>query len=63
MSTRPETKKSLQKLFYAKWNLPKAADHANLSVKEMKIIFNEYCVLNPPTYVPVDQVSISEPDS
>lgn len=51
MSTRPETKESLQKLFSAEWNLPKAAENANLSNKEMKIIFNEFCALNPPTYM------------
>lgn len=57
MSTRPETKESLQKLFTAEWNLPKAAENANLSNKEMKIIFNEFCALNPPNYVPEHNVS------
>jgi len=47
---RPETRKSLEMLFEAKWNLPKAAKNANLTYKEMKIIFNEYCVFHPPTY-------------
>jgi hypothetical protein len=50
MSTRPETKKSLEMLFTAKWNIPRAADNANLTNKEMKIIFNEFCCLNPPKY-------------
>jgi hypothetical protein len=50
MGTRPETKKSLQMLFEAKWNLPYAADNAGLSHREMKIIFNEYCAMHPPTY-------------
>ena len=58
MSTRPETKQSLNMLFAAKWNIPKAAQNANLTNKEMKIIFNEYCVLNPPTYVPEEQVAL-----
>ncbi len=57
MSTRPETKESLQKLFTAEWNLPKAAENANLTNKEMKIIFNEFCALNPPTYVPEHNVA------
>jgi hypothetical protein len=57
MSTRPETKKSLEMLFTAKWNLPRAANNANLSNKEMKIIFNEYCEFNPPTYVTIKEVS------
>jgi hypothetical protein len=50
MGTRPETKKSLQMLFEAKWNLPYAANNAGLSHREMKIIFNEYCAMHPPTY-------------
>jgi hypothetical protein len=57
MSTRPETKESLKKLFHAEWNLPRAAQNANLTSKEMKIIFNEFCALNPPSYVPENQVS------
>jgi len=47
---RTETRKSMEMLFSAKWNLPKAAKNANLSYKEMKITFNEYCNLHPPTY-------------
>ena len=43
-------------LFGAQWNLPKAAENASLSPKEMKIIFNEYCEMHPPTYVPEDKV-------
>ena len=41
---RPETREAMEMLFTAKWNLPKAAKHANLTNKEMKITFNEYCV-------------------
>jgi hypothetical protein len=48
---RPETRKSMEMLFSAKWNLPKAAKHCGLSLKEMKITFNEYCNFHPPTYV------------
>lgn len=47
---RPETRKSMEMLWSAKWNLPKAAKHCNLTHKEMKITFNEYCHLHPPTY-------------
>lgn len=49
---RPETRQSMEMLFSAKWNLPKAAKNANLTNKEMKIIFNEYCRLHPITYKP-----------
>jgi hypothetical protein len=51
---RPETRKSMEMLFSAKWNLPKAAKYANLTNKEMKITFNEYCAFHPPTYQPPD---------
>jgi len=47
---RKETRQSMEMLFVAKWNIPKAAKNANLTNKEMKITFNEYCRLNPPTY-------------
>jgi hypothetical protein len=47
---RPETRKSLEMLFSAKWNLPKAAKNCNLTNKELKIIFNEFCRLHPPTF-------------
>lgn len=57
MSTRPETKKALEMLFAAKWNIPRAAENANLTNKEMKIIFNEYCCLNRPTYGTDSEVS------
>lgn len=50
MSTRPETSESLEMLFHSKWNVPRAAKNCNLTVKEMKIIFNEYCKLHQPTY-------------
>ena len=47
---RPETRQSMEMLFAAKWNLPKAAKNAGLTNKEMKITFNEYCAFHPPTY-------------
>jgi len=47
---RIETRESMEMLFSAKWNLPRAAKHCNLTQKEMKITFNEYCNFHPPTY-------------
>ena len=58
---RPETRKSMEMLFSAKWNLPKAAEHANLTNKEMKITFNEYCAFHPPIYGTVAE-SVDAPD-
>ena len=46
---RSETRQSMEMLFAAKLNLPKAARNVSLTNKEMKITFNEYCRLNPPT--------------
>jgi len=48
---RQETRTSMEMLFAAKWNLPTAAKHANLTCKECKIVFNEYCNFHPATYV------------
>jgi hypothetical protein len=48
---RPETRESMEMLFTAKWNIPQAASNCGLTNKEMKITFNEYCRLHPPTYV------------
>jgi hypothetical protein len=47
---RPETREAMEMLFTAKWNLPKAAEHCNLTHKECKIVFNEYCNFHPKTY-------------
>lgn len=47
---RKETRKSMEMLWSAKWNLPTAAKYANLTNKELKIIFNEYARFHPPTY-------------
>lgn len=47
---RTETRQSMEMLFSAKWNLPKAAKNCGLTEKEMKITFNEYCVFHPLTW-------------
>lgn len=47
---RPETREAMERLFRAEWNIPKAADHCGLTWKECKIVFSEYCRLNPITY-------------
>jgi hypothetical protein len=38
----------MEMLFRAKWNVPKAAEYCGLTVKEMKITFNEYCRFHKP---------------
>ena len=48
-------------LFTAKWNLPKAAEHAKLTNKEMKITFNGY-VFHPSTYDGSVAESVDAPD-
>jgi hypothetical protein len=47
---RTETREAMDDIFYSRKNLPDAAKSCNLTNKEMKIIFDEYCRLNPPTY-------------
>ena len=47
---RPETREAMEMLFCAKWNVPQASKHCNLTRKEMMITFNEYCALHGPTY-------------
>jgi len=44
----------MEMLFAAKWNLPKAAKHCNLTENEMKIAFNEYCNFHGPEYTTFD---------
>ena len=51
---RVETREAMEMLFHAKWNVPKAAKHCNLTNKEMKITFNEYCNFHDITYIPED---------
>ncbi len=58
MSMRPETRQSMEMLFVAKWNIPKAARNAGLTDKEMKITFNEYCSLHPVTWDITDEKTI-----
>ena len=51
---RPETRTAMEMLFCAKWNVPQAAKHCNLTRKEMMITFNEYCALHGPSYLIFD---------
>ena len=48
---RKATRESMENLFTAKWNVPKAAKHCGLTVKEVKIVFSEYMVYHPVTYI------------
>jgi len=38
------------RLFYSKMNLPEAAKHCGMSLKEMKLTFFEFLKYNPITY-------------
>lgn len=53
---RPATRQSMEMLFAAKWNVPKAAANCGLTNKEMMITFNAYCSFHPPTYKQEEQV-------
>jgi hypothetical protein len=52
---RPETRKSMEMLFSAKWNVPTAAKNCNLTEKEMKITFSEWCNIHPKTYTETNE--------
>lgn len=49
-STPENVKEANEALYRAKWNLPQAAKHCGMTVKEMKLIFYEYLKYNLPDY-------------
>jgi len=57
---RVETREAMEMLFCAKWNVPQASKHCNLTRKEMMITFNEYCALHGPTYTNFDNTIQTE---
>ena len=51
IKTTPENvKEANEGLFFSKMNLPQAAKHCGMSIKEMKLTFFEYLKYNEPTY-------------
>jgi hypothetical protein len=51
VKTTPENvKEANESLFYSKMNLPQAAKHCGMSLKEMKLTFFEYLKYHPATY-------------
>lgn len=55
---RPETRKAMEMLYEAKINLPDAAKYCNLTHKECKIIFNDYCLARKPNFELPKQVTL-----
>jgi hypothetical protein len=49
-TTPQNVKEANEGLFYSKMNLPAAAKHCGMSIKEMKLTFFEYLKYNPVTY-------------
>ena len=49
-TTPQNVKEANEALFYAKMNLPNAADHCGMTHKEMKLTFFEYLKYNPANY-------------
>ena len=47
---RQKTRESMENLFCARWNLPTAAKHCDLTEKETKLTFAVWCETHPPTY-------------
>ena len=51
VKTTPENvKEANEALFYSKMNLPQAAKHCGMTLKEMKLTFFEYLKYNKPNY-------------
>jgi hypothetical protein len=51
-TTPQNVKEANEGLFYSKMNLPQAAKHCGMNIKEMKLTFFEYLKYNPKTYKP-----------
>jgi hypothetical protein len=49
-TTPQNVKEANEGLFYSKMNLPEAAKHCGMNIKEMKLTFFEYLKYNPATY-------------
>ena len=47
---RPKTREAMEMLFTAKWNLPTAAKHCELTQKETKLTFAVWCESHPMTW-------------
>ena len=45
-------------LFHAYWNVPTAAAHCGMTVREMKMTFREYLKYHETTYENVDQLKL-----
>ena len=55
---KPETRKSMEMLFRAKWNVPQAAKHCGLSVQNLKICFHNYVETHPTDFVQEDYTQL-----
>lgn len=53
-TTPQNVQEANESLFYAKMNLPAAADHCGMTNKEMKLTFWEYLKYHPPIYTNED---------
>jgi hypothetical protein len=52
VKTTPENvKEANEALFYSKMNLPQAAKHCGMTIKEMKLTFWEYLKYHKPDYL------------
>ena len=49
-TTPKNVKEANEGLFHSTMNLPAAAKHCGMTIKEMKLTFFEYLKYNPPTY-------------
>lgn len=49
-TTPQNVREANEGLFYAKMNLPKAAEHCGMTQKEMRLTFYEYLKYHPANY-------------
>ena len=58
VTTPKNVKEANLALFHATWNVPTAANHCGMTIREMKMTFREFLKYHHATYVNVDQLEL-----
>ena len=58
VTTPKNVQESNLALFHATWNVPTAAAHCGMTIREMKMTFREFLKYNQATYVNVEQLEL-----
>ena len=51
MTTPEKVREANEALFHATMNLPNAAEHCEMTIREMKMTFREYLKYHPPIWM------------